>query len=98
MSCRPKGCHGLARNRFNEITTTQPIGLIASWDVDGTEDTAPHLLFNALARDPPQVKSASTGVKSSQEDAKLGFCNIRQTGTFCVNVVECATRGWMNAN
>jgi flavin reductase (DIM6/NTAB) family NADH-FMN oxidoreductase RutF len=46
---------------------------------------------------PPQVMFASTSAKPDRDDTKDSVANIRETGVFCVNIVEYAMRDAMNA-
>ncbi len=89
MFYRPKDGHGLPHNPFNAIVTPRPIGWISSTGPYG-DNLAPYSFFNAVAYTPPQVMFASTGVKDSA-------LNIRETGVFCVNIVEEAMLHAMNA-
>jgi flavin reductase (DIM6/NTAB) family NADH-FMN oxidoreductase RutF len=45
---------------------------------------------------PPQVMFASTSAKEDRGDTKDSVANIRETGVFCVNIVEYAMRDVMN--
>lgn len=90
MFYRPEDGHGLPRNPFNAIITPRPIGWISTRSGAGVNNLAPYSFFNGVAYAPPQVMFASTGTKDS-------VSNIRETGTFCVNVVEYAMRDAMNA-
>jgi flavin reductase (DIM6/NTAB) family NADH-FMN oxidoreductase RutF len=47
---------------------------------------------------PPQVMFASTSAKADRGDTKDSVANIRNTGVFCVNIVEYAMRDVMNAS
>jgi flavin reductase (DIM6/NTAB) family NADH-FMN oxidoreductase RutF len=47
---------------------------------------------------PPQVIFASTGAKADQDGTKDSVSNIRETGVFCVNIVEYAMLDAMNAS
>jgi flavin reductase (DIM6/NTAB) family NADH-FMN oxidoreductase RutF len=49
-----------------------------------------------VAYTPPQVMFASTSAKEDRGDTKDSVANIRETGVFCVNVVEYAARDVMN--
>ena len=80
MFYRPADGHGLPHNPFNAIVTPRPIGWLSTTGTMG-DNLAPYSLFNAVAYSPPQVMFASTGVKDS-------LTNIRETGVFCVNIVE----------
>ncbi len=89
MFYRPEDGHGLPHNPFNAIVTPRPIGWISSTGGQG-DNLAPYSFFNAVAYTPPQVMFASTGVKDS-------VLNIRETGVFCVNIVEEAMLHAMSA-
>lgn len=80
MFYRPEDGHGLPHNPFNAIVTPRPIGWLSTTGSMG-DNLAPYSFFNAVAYVPPQVMFASTGVKDS-------LTNIRETGVFCVNIVE----------
>jgi len=45
---------------------------------------------------PPQLMFASTGAKDDRDGTKDSVANLRDTGVFCVNVVEEAARDVMN--
>ncbi len=96
MFYRPEDGHGLAHNPFNAIVTPRPIGWIATRGADGSENLAPYSFFNAVAYVPPQVMFASTSSKPDREGTKDSVANIRETGVFCVNIVEYAMRDAMN--
>lgn len=89
MFYRPEDGHGLPRNPFNAIVTPRPIGWISTRSAAGVNNLAPYSFFNAVAYVPPQVMFSTTGTKDS-------ITNIRETGVFCVNVVEFAMRDAMN--
>ena len=95
MFYRPEDGHGLPHNPFNAIVTPRPIGWISSRS-DHTNNLAPYSFFNAVAYDPPQVMFASTGSKNDRPLGKDSTDNIRETGVFCVNIVEYAMRCQMN--
>lgn len=97
MFYEPKDGHGLAHNPFNAIVTPRPIAWIATRGADGRENLAPYSFFNAIAYTPPQIMFASTSAKADRGDTKDSLANIRDTGVFCVNVVETAARDAMNA-
>ncbi len=97
MFYRPEDGHGLPHNPFNAVVTPRPIGWISSRSADGRDNLAPYSFFNAVAYVPPQVMFSSTGVKPDQDGTKDSVANIRATGVFCVNIVEYAMRGAMNA-
>ena len=96
MFYRPDDGHGLPHNPFNAIVTPRPIGWISTQDSAGNRNLAPYSFFNAVAYVPPQVIFASTGAKNDQEGTKDSVGNIRETGVFCVNIVEYAMRDAMN--
>jgi len=96
MFYRPEDGHGLPHNPFNAIVTPRPIGWISTRGSDGSENLAPYSFFNAVAYVPPQVMFASTSAKEDRGDTKDSVANIRDTGVFCVNVVEYAMKDVMN--
>ena len=98
MFYRPSEGHNLPHNPFNAIVTPRPIGWISTRDAQGRDNLAPYSFFNAVAYVPPQVMFASTGVKDDVDGTKDSVANIRDTGVFCVNVVESAARDIMNAS
>ena len=96
MFYRPEDGHGLPHNPFNAIVTPRPIGWISTRGTDGSENLAPYSFFNAVAYVPPQVMFASTSTKPDRGDTKDSVANIRETGVFCVNIVEYAMKDVMN--
>ena len=96
MFYRPADGHGLPHNPFNAVVTPRPIGWISTRGADGSENLAPYSFFNAVAYVPPQVMFASTSAKHDRGDTKDSVANIRETGAFCVNIVEYAMRDAMN--
>ncbi|MEM8776896.1 MAG: flavin reductase family protein [Pseudomonadota bacterium] len=96
MFYRPEDGHGLPHNPFNAIVTPRPIGWISTRGSDGQENLAPYSFFNAVAYVPPQVMFASTSAKPDRGDTKDSVANIRETGVFCVNIVEFEMRNVMN--
>ena len=96
MFYRPADGHGLPHNPFNAIIAPRPIGWISTRGADGTENLAPYSFFNAVAYVPPQVMFASTSAKPDRGDTKDTVANIRETGVFCVNIVDYAMRDAMN--
>lgn len=96
MFYRPQDGHGLPHNPFNAIVTPRPIGWISTRGADGQDNLAPYSFFNAVAYEPPQVMFASTSAKPDRDGTKDSVGNIRETGVFCVNVVEYAMRDVMN--
>ena len=96
MFYRPEDGHGLKHNPFNAIVTPRPIGWISTRASDGSENLAPYSFFNAVAYVPPQVMFASTSAKPDRDGTKDSVANIRETGVFCVNIVEYEMRDAMN--
>ncbi|MBS0123135.1 flavin reductase family protein [Thetidibacter halocola] len=96
MFYRPEDGHGLPHNPFNAIVTPRPIGWISTRGADGHDNLAPYSFFNAVAYVPPQVMFASTGAKPDRSGTKDSVEQIRETGVFCVNVVEYAMKDAMN--
>jgi flavin reductase (DIM6/NTAB) family NADH-FMN oxidoreductase RutF len=97
MFYEPKQGHGLPHDPFNAIVTPRPIGWISTRGRDGQDNLAPYSFFNAVAYVPPQVMFASTSAKPDRDGTKDSVANIRETGVFCVNVVETAAKDAMNA-
>jgi len=95
---RPEDGHNLPHNPFSALITPRPIGWISTRGSDGIANLAPYSFFNGIAYDPPQVMFASTSAKADQGDTKDSTANIRDTGVFCVNIVEYAARDVMNAS
>jgi len=98
MFYRPEEGHGLPHNPFNAVVTPRPIGWISTRDKAGHDNLAPYSFFNGVAYVPPQVMFASTGVKDDVDGTKDSVANIRETGVFCVNIVEYAARDAINAS
>lgn len=92
MFYRPEDGHGLPHNPFNAIVSPRPIGWISTRGADGSDNLAPYSFFNAVAYVPPQVMFASTSAKPDRDGTKDTVANIRETGVFCVNIVEFAIR------
>lgn len=97
MFYEPQSGHGLPHNPFNAIVTPRPIGWISTRGAGGQDNLAPYSFFNAVAYVPPQVMFASTSAKPDREGTKDSVANIRESGVFCVNIVEYAARDAMNA-
>ncbi|MBM9593736.1 flavin reductase family protein [Roseitranquillus sediminis] len=98
MFYRPEDGHGLPHNPFNAVVSPRPIGWIATRGADGSDNLAPYSFFNAVAYVPPQVMFASTSAKEDRDGTKDSVSNIRDTGVFCVNIVEYAMRDVMNVS
>ncbi|MEL7258339.1 MAG: flavin reductase family protein [Pseudomonadota bacterium] len=96
MFYRPEDGHGLPHNPFNAVVSPRPIGWISTRGSDESENLAPYSFFNAVAYVPPQVMFASTSAKPDRGDTKDSVANIRDTGVFCVNIVEHAMKDVMN--
>ncbi len=97
MFYKPENGHGLPHNPFNALITPRPIGWISTQSSDGINNLAPYSFFNGIAYEPPQVMFATTGAKPDQTDTKDSLANIRETGVFCVNIVEYGAKDAMNA-
>ena len=95
MFYRPEDGHGLPHNPFNAIVSPRPIGWISTRGAMG-DNLAPYSFFNAVAYVPPQVMFSSTSTKDDRGDTKDSVAQLRETGTFCVNIVEFAMRDAMN--
>lgn len=98
MFYRPENGHGLPHNPFNAIVAPRPIGWISTRGAGGADNLAPYSFFNAVAYVPPQVMFASTSAKPDRDGTKDSVANIRETGCFCVNIVEQAAIDAMNAS
>lgn len=98
MFYKPEDGHGLPHNPFKAIVSPRPIGWISTRDGEGRDNLAPYSFFNAVADAPPQVMFASTGGKPDRASGKDSVSAIRETGVFCVNIVEYAMRDAMNAS
>ncbi len=98
MFYRPENGHGLPHNPFNAIITPRPIGWISTRGNDGQDNLAPYSFFNGVAYEPPQVMFSSTSAKDDRGDTKDSVANIRDTGEFCVNIVQYDMRDAMNAS
>jgi flavin reductase (DIM6/NTAB) family NADH-FMN oxidoreductase RutF len=96
MFYEPATGHGLPHDPFNAIIAPRPIGWISTRGADGRDNLAPYSFFNAVAYVPPQVMFASTSAKPDRDGTKDSVANIRETGVFCVNVVELAAKDSMN--
>ncbi len=96
MFYRPEDGHGLPHNPFNAIISPRPIAWVSTRSSDGVDNIAPYSFFNAVAYVPPQLMFSSQGVKAGLADRKDTLANIRETGVFCVNIVEFAMRDAMN--
>ncbi len=95
MFYRPEDGHDLPHNPFNAIVSPRPIGWISTRGAMG-DNLAPYSFFNAVAYVPPQVMFSSTSAKDDRGDTKDSVANIRESGEFCVNIVEYAARDAMN--
>lgn len=98
MFYRPQDGHDLPHNPFNAMVTPRPIGWISSRGADGHDNLAPYSFFNAVAYVPPQVMFSSTSAKPDRDGTKDSVAQIRDTGVFCVNIVQYEMRNAMNAS
>lgn len=98
MFYSPQKGHDLPHDPFNAIVSPRPIGWISTRGGDGSENLAPYSFFNAVAYTPPQVMFSSTSAKADRGDTKDTVANCRDTGVFCVNIVEYAARDAMNVS
>ncbi|MDT0682394.1 flavin reductase family protein [Roseicyclus sp. F158] len=98
MFYEPSNGHGLPHNPFSAIVSPRPIGWISTRGTDGHENLAPYSFFNAVAYTPPQVMFSSTSAKPDREGTKDSMANIRDSGVFCVNIVDFALKDAMNAS
>lgn len=96
MFYRPEDGHGLPHNPFNAIISPRPIAWVSTRSANGVDNIAPYSFFNAVAYVPPQLMFSSQGIKAGLTDRKDTLANIRETGVFCVNIVEFAMRDVMN--
>ncbi|MDU8928749.1 flavin reductase family protein [Alisedimentitalea sp. MJ-SS2] len=96
MFYRPEDGHGLPHNPFNALIVPRPIGWISTRGKDGVDNLAPYSFFNGVAYTPPQVMFSTTGDKPDRDGTKDSLANIRETGIFCVNMVEHAATDAMN--
>ena len=97
MFYRPEDGHGLPHNPFGAIVAPRPIGWISTRARLG-DNLAPYSFFNAVAYTPPQVMFASTSAKEDREGTKDSMAQLRESGVFCVNLVDYAARDVMNAS
>lgn len=97
MFYRPADGHGLPHNPFKAVVAPRPIAWLSTRGSSGRDNLAPYSFFNAVADRPPQVMFASNDQKPDRDGTKDTLSNIRETGVFCVNIVEFAARGAMNA-
>ncbi|WP_372604827.1 flavin reductase family protein [Actibacterium sp.] len=88
MFYRPEDGHGLPHNPFNAIIAPRPIAWVASRGANGQDNLAPFSFFNGAAYSPPQVMFSTTAGKADGSSDKDTLANIRETGVFCINIVE----------
>ena len=98
MFYRPEDGHGLPHNPFNALIVPRPIGWVSTRGTAGIDNLAPYSFFNGCAYEPPQVMFATTGTKPDRDGTKDSLANIRETGVFCVNLVEAAMTEAMNVS
>lgn len=64
----------------------RPIALVTSMDAEGRLNAAPYSFFNAMSQDPPLVV---IGIENRPEGGPKDTAhNVRETGTFVVNLVS----------
>ena len=97
MFFRPEDGYDLPHNPFNALIVPRPIAWISTRGSDGVDNLAPYSFFSGAAYVPPQVMFASTGTKEDRNGTKDTLANIRESGVFCVNIVEEAAKDAMNA-
>ncbi len=97
MFFRPEDGHGLPHNPFNALIVPRPIAWISTRGGAGVNNLAPYSFFSGAAYVPPQIMFASTGTKDDRDGTKDTLANIRESGVFCVNLVEAARTDAMNA-
>jgi flavin reductase (DIM6/NTAB) family NADH-FMN oxidoreductase RutF len=98
MFYRPADGHDLLHNPFHAVVSPRPIAWISTRDTTGADNLAPYSFFNAVASEPPQVVFGSSEAKPDRDGTKDSLGNIRETGVFCINIVEFAARDAMNAS
>lgn len=98
MFYRPADGHGLPHNPFKAVVSPRPIAWISTRGTAGVDNLSPYSFFNAMSDQPPQVVFGSNGGKPDRDGAKDSLANIRDTGVFCINIVEFAARDAMNAS
>ncbi|MFA5580860.1 MAG: flavin reductase family protein [Paracoccaceae bacterium] len=96
MFYRPADGHNLPHNPFLAIVAPRPIAWVSTRGPDGRENLAPYSFFNAVASSPPQVMFSSCSNSPDRPQGKDSLINIRDTGVFCINIVEHAMRDAMN--
>ncbi len=97
MFYRPAQGHGLPHDPFSAIVSPRPIGWISTRGSMG-DNLAPYSFFNAAAYTPPQVVFSSLGAKEDRDGTKDSLAQIRESGVFCVNLVEPALVEMMNGS
>ena len=98
MFYRPADGHGLPHNPFKAVVSPRPIAWISTRGTAGVDNLSPYSFFNAMSDQPPQVVFGSNGGKPDRDGAKDSLANIRDTGVFCINIVEFAARDAMNTS
>ncbi|WP_339108183.1 flavin reductase family protein [Thioclava sp. GXIMD4216] len=97
MFYRPAEGHDLPHDPFNAIIAPRPIGWISTRGTMG-DNLAPYSFFTAAAYVPPQVVFSSQGAKPDRDGTKDSLAQIRETGVFCVNLVDPALVEGMNGS
>ena len=70
---------------MTSLVVPRPIGWVSTQDASGCANLAPFSYFSALGSDPPML---TLGIADKRGTAKDTLRNIRDTGVFCVNLVE----------
>jgi ATP-dependent RNA helicase RhlE len=96
MFYRPEDGHGLAAQPVQRHRDAAAHRVDLDPGRGRVGNLAPYSFFNAVAYVPPQVMFASTSAKGDRGDTKDSVANIRETGVFCVNIVEYAMKDVMN--
>lgn len=91
MFYTPEGGHGLPHDPLNALVAPRPIAWISTRSRAGVANLAPYSYFNLLAPSPPQVMFSSHDPKADGSE-KDTIANVRETGVFCVNLVDFSQR------
>ena len=91
MFYTPEDGHALPHDPLNALVAPRPIAWISTLSPDGVANLAPYSYFNLLAPNPPQVMFSSHDPKTNGQE-KDTITNVRNTGVFCVNLVEYSQR------
>lgn len=91
MFYTPEDGHNLPHDPLNALVAPRPIAWISTLSRDGVANLAPYSYFNLLAPTPPQVMFSSHDPKADGSE-KDTIANVRDTGVFCVNLVDFSQR------